>query len=88
MPRFHRTRKPYTDEITLVEFTAEEEVIADAADLAQIRSKRNQLLAETDWWGASDNTMSNAQRDYRQMLRDITKTNTIYTDVDWGTKPE
>lgn len=41
--------------------------------LLSLRSKRNSLLAETDWWGASDNTMTDAQKKYRQDLRDITE---------------
>ena len=40
--------------------------------LFNLREKRNSLLAETDWWGASDNTMTDAQKKYRQDLRDIT----------------
>jgi hypothetical protein len=35
------------------------------------RQYRNKLLAETDWAGASDVTMSDAMRTYRQALRDI-----------------
>ena len=35
------------------------------------RQHRNKLLAETDWAGASDVTMSAAMRTYRQTLRDI-----------------
>jgi uncharacterized protein YukE len=40
--------------------------------LLSLRSKRNSLLAQTDWWGASDNTMTDAQKKYRQDLRDLT----------------
>lgn len=35
------------------------------------RGKRNLLLEETDWWAMSDNTMTQAQTDYRQALRDL-----------------
>tara|TARA_R110002012_G_scaffold275680_3_gene462351 strand:+ start:466 stop:753 length:288 start_codon:yes stop_codon:yes gene_type:complete len=38
----------------------------------RIRLKRNSLLKETDWWGASDNTMTAEQTKYRKDLRDIT----------------
>tara|TARA_R100001082_G_C4308514_1_gene135688 strand:- start:65 stop:352 length:288 start_codon:yes stop_codon:yes gene_type:complete len=38
----------------------------------RIRLKRNNLLQETDWWGASDNTMTADQTKYRKDLRDIT----------------
>lgn len=36
-----------------------------------VREQRNIMLAETDWAGASDVTMSDAMRTYRQALRDI-----------------
>ena len=37
-----------------------------------LREKRNNLLRETDWWGASDNTMTAEQTQYRQDLRNLT----------------
>ena len=40
--------------------------------IAGLRSKRNQLLTETDWMANSDVTMSDAMRTYRQQLRDLT----------------
>ena len=40
--------------------------------MMRLRVQRNSLLAETDWWGASDNTMTDAQKKYRQDLRDLT----------------
>ena len=55
--------------------------------LKLLREERNRRLAETDWWGASDLTMTTAQENYRQALRDITN---HYTDLDtvvWPTKP-
>ena len=66
-----------------VPFTAEEEAAWDAKEkaftdgaldraLQNLRNKRNSLLSETDWWGASDNTMTDAQKKYRQDLRDLT----------------
>ena len=58
--------------------------------LFNLREKRNSLLAETDWWGASDNTMTDAQKKYRQDLRDITEgLNTVdkVNSVVWPTKP-
>ena len=41
-------------------------------ELNNLRDKRNSLLTQTDWWGASDNTMTDAQKKYRQDLRDAT----------------
>ena len=44
----------------------------DAVTAASVRSKRDTLLAETDWTGMSDVTMASAMTTYRQALRDIT----------------
>jgi|TARA_R100000426_G_scaffold62687_1_gene43860 hypothetical protein len=86
---------------TLVQFTTEEEAARDAEEkawadgafdraLLGLREKRNGLLAETDWWGASDNTMTDAQKKYRQDLRDLTAgldTVDKVNAVVWPTKP-
>ena len=53
-----------------------------------LRAERNSRLAETDWWASSDLTMSQARRDYRQALRDITDSATSLDNVTWPTKPE
>ncbi len=42
-------------------------------NLGYLRSKRNDLLAETDYMGLADVTMSAKWKTYRQELRDITK---------------
>tara|TARA_Y100001937_G_C7085140_1_gene315003 strand:- start:280 stop:690 length:411 start_codon:yes stop_codon:yes gene_type:complete len=36
-----------------------------------LRAERNQKLAETDWMGNSDVTMSTAWKNYRKALRDL-----------------
>ena len=41
--------------------------------MASIRTERTNLLAECDWMGMSDLTMSADWKTYRQKLRDITK---------------
>ena len=41
--------------------------------MVSIRQERTNLLAECDWMGMSDTTMSDAWKTYRQKLRDITK---------------
>ena len=41
--------------------------------LASLRSKRNSLLAATDYLALSDNTLSAAMTSYRQSLRDLTE---------------
>jgi|TARA_R110000824_G_scaffold175652_4_gene354355 hypothetical protein len=46
---------------------------AGATDRAwvTVRAKRNQLLADSDWHGMSDLTMSDGWTTYRQALRDV-----------------
>jgi hypothetical protein len=41
--------------------------------LIELREKRNNLLAKTDWTANSDVTMSDAMKTYRQQLRDATE---------------
>jgi hypothetical protein len=41
--------------------------------IAGLRQKRNSLLAQTDFYALSDNTLSEPMRTYRQSLRDITE---------------
>ena len=66
----------------VVQFTAEEETARDAEEKAwadgalaraqaDLRSRRNQLLAETDFYALSDVTMSDDMKTYRQELRDL-----------------
>ena len=69
---------------------AEEQAVVDgrpAREMEAIREHRNGLLSATDWTATSDLTMSDAMKTYRQMLRDIPASNTVYKDVDWGNKP-
>ena len=73
-----------------VESKTTEEVQDYNAHAAEInRSKRSNLLSETDWWASSDLTMTSAQTAYRQALRDITShANWPHLDeADWPTKP-
>ena len=85
-----------------IQFTAEEEAARDAEEKAwadgaparrmvSLREQRNILLAETDWMGNSDVTMSTDWKTYRQALRDITKTTPAddsLSNIKWPTKPE
>jgi hypothetical protein len=53
-----------------------------------IRQERNRRLAETDWWGLPDTQpMTDAQKAYRQALRDITENFPSNGQVVWPTKP-
>ena len=54
----------------------------------EVRAERDRLIAETDWWAGSDRTMTQAQIDYRQALRDITNQDGFPNTVTWPTKPE
>jgi hypothetical protein len=72
--------------------TGDELASAEAAEveltaLNELRRERDKRLAETDWWANSDLTMTQAQIDYRQALRDITNTYSSPDDVVWPTKP-
>ena len=84
-----------------VPFTAAEETARDAEEaayangafdraIADLRSKRNRLLAETDYLALSDNTLSSAMTTYRQALRDLTDGITTVDEVNavsFPTKP-
>tara|TARA_B100002019_G_C21266097_1_gene599512 strand:+ start:1274 stop:1564 length:291 start_codon:yes stop_codon:yes gene_type:complete len=58
-----------------------------AIQLEELRQERSRLLLKTDWWASSDLTMTDAQKKYRQDLRDITKTYKSLDDVKWPTEP-
>tara|TARA_B100000035_G_scaffold298407_1_gene292140 strand:- start:474 stop:803 length:330 start_codon:yes stop_codon:yes gene_type:complete len=61
--------------------------LLNALKLDMLRAERNQRLADTDHYGLSDQTMTNAMSTYRQDLRDITDSATSLDDVTWPTKP-
>jgi len=54
---------------------------------AKIRSKRDLLLHETDWWGISDNAMSDAQTAYRKALRDLPASESNPDEIVFPSKP-
>jgi len=61
---------------------------------ALLRVERDKRLAETDWWDLSDTTpITDAQKKYRQDLRDLpstqnpTVTGSALSNVTWPTKP-
>ena len=58
--------------------------------MKDLRTKRNRLLAETDHYALSDQTLSDDMRTYRQSLRDLTEGLTTVADVEavvFPTKP-
>ena len=66
---------------------AKKDELVAAEPMRLLREERNRRIAETDWMGNSDVTMSDAWKTYRQELRDITKSATSLDDVTWPTKP-
>ena len=59
--------------------------------LNDLRQKRNNLLAQTDYLALSDQTMTAEMTTYRQALRDITNGLTTVEQVNavfWPEKPE
>ena len=95
MPRYHNING------NKVQFTAEEETARDneeaawanaarARALADLRAKRNRLLAETDYLALSDNTLSDDMKTYRKDLRDLPAgkdTVAKCENATWPTKP-
>jgi hypothetical protein len=67
--------------------------IDNAAPMKELRRQRNVKLAESDWMGNSDVTMSTAWTTYRQALRDLpdgaspTWDGTTLGNVTWPTEP-
>ena len=58
--------------------------------MADLRQRRNRLLAETDYLALSDNTLTAEMTTYRQDLRDITEglsTKEEVEAVEFPTKP-
>ena len=85
----------------LVEMTDEEQTAFDNANTAwtnaaparrmvELRKQRDALLAETDWMGNQDYSITDAWKTYRQALRDITDTtpsDDALSNITFPTKP-
>lgn len=79
--------KPKPTDAQLDALDATASTIDATKALAKLRSVRDSKLSQTDWWAGSDLTMTQAQTDYRQALRDITNTYSDLNTVVWPTKP-
>ncbi len=55
--------------------------------MKEIRVKRNQLLAETDYLALSDVTLSTEMAEYRQALRDLPANTSDPANPTWPVKP-
>ena len=78
---------PSTFGVTWSQVITKKNELVAAEPMRLLREERNIKLAETDWWALSDLTMTDAQKKYRQDLRDITKSATSLDDVTWPEKP-
>jgi len=55
-------------------FLNDYEIWVNEKPLRLLRQQRNQLLQQSDWMAVSDRTMTQAQTNYRQALRDLPST--------------
>ena len=64
------------------EITSARTQLDNMRKLTLLRLRRDQLIKDTDWWTVSDRTISQAELDYRQALRDITDVDLSTVDLD------
>jgi len=79
-----------TTPIPVADIQAQLPIVEFDMAMEDLRAKRNKLLADTDHYALSDQTLSDDMRTYRQSLRDITNGLTTVEDVNsvtWPTKP-
>lgn len=81
-----------------IALTSEEEAQRDAEEAAwaagandraleRLRTKRNNLLKESDWRAVSDLTMSDEWKTYRQALRDLPANTSDPANPTWPNEP-
>ena len=79
-----------TTPIPVADIQAQFPIVEFDRAMEDLRAKRNRLLAETDHYALSDQTLSDDMTTYRQDLRDITNGLTTVEDVNavvFPTKP-
>jgi len=90
MPRYNNIKG------VRVQCTAEEETYFDALKqtaidaeparlAAEVRAKRDELIAATDWTGNSDVTMTSAMTTYRTALRNVPAQAGFPSSITWPT---
>ena len=62
--------------VTYAQVAGEKTLLQSREPMRLLRVERNKLLAETDWMGNSDVTMSSDWATYRQALRDLPASST------------
>ena len=81
----------YTDGEGVVHTKAQQETAyqegLDATAAKSVRTERDSRLAETDFHGLTDNTMSEEMATYRQLLRDIPAQAGFPHEVTWPDSP-
>jgi len=79
-----------TTPIPVADIQAQLPIVEFDMAMEDLRAKRNRLLADTDHYALSDQTLSDDMRTYRQSLRNITNNLNTVEDVNsvtWPTKP-
>ena len=79
-----------TTPISKADIEAQLPIVEFDMTMEDLRAKRNKLLADTDHYALSDQTLSDEMRTYRQSLRDITNGLTTVDEVNavqFPTKP-
>ena len=61
--------------------------LSDEELLQNLRQRRNQLLAETDYLALADSTLTDEMRSYRQALRDLPANTVDPANPVWPIKP-
>ena len=75
-------------EPTEAEIQAELDRLIVDQPLVELRAKRNQLLAETDYLALVDSTLTDEMQAYRQALRDLPANTVDPANPVFPTKPE
>ena len=87
-PIFSNEDQRWTQVWQVRDMTAEEVQQRNDGKASEVRTIRNEKLAETDWTQLSDSTVDkSAWAVYRQELRDIPLQSGFPLDVIWPTKP-
>jgi hypothetical protein len=70
--------------VTYAQVAGEKTLLQSREPMRLLRVERDRLLAETDWMGNSDVTMSSDWATYRQALRDLPANSTPTLNSDGG----
>ena len=71
----------------LTEYDAAYVAAVEAPAEQAFRAERDNRLAQSDWMGLSDTTMSDEWKTYRQALRDLPANTSDFSNPTWPTEP-